>query len=341
MHTSNCYILPLAILLVAMQTVCCTKDEGAGTLVADEKVTDEKQADGKVPMVITPVCEITKATHGIDGTELPERYVIWTSAYINDMEGIINPGDYFRNQKFVKSAGKPYWAPEIPLYWPLGSSLDILTVAMDTTSMDFRGNVRWNSENCSKGVSLTVDDSLCHDSEILYSSACGLTEKGGSIPLSYKHSQTWLCFEMECNVEGQLVLDSIIIKDVFGGGKLEISREDPVNAGEMRCEWNFRGFHLKDVKVPLPESEEERTLGRDAKVFDILLPWQLRGDISFYVHMSTGPAAPYTYTEKLPVRYWYDGTKYTYKVSCDLTKISIGTVSITDWGGNIIHDVDM
>lgn len=326
MHTTKRYTLPLVIILVSMQTVCCNKESGGE----------------QVPMSIEPVCETTKATHAINGSALPDDYVIWASSYIEESEGILVPGDYFKNKKFVKAAGKSYWEPETPIYWPLGASLDFLTIAVHPDAMNFEENIEWNTDNCAKGAALTVADTLCHDTEILYSSASKQTVSSGSIPMSFKHSQTWLCFNIKCSVDDYLVLDSIVIEDIYGGGKLEIGgREDPVNSGELRCEWNFRGFHMKDVKVPLPDAEADRTLGTTARMFDILLPWQLHGYISFYTHMSTGPAAPYTYTDELPTRYWWDGTRYTYNVNYDMSKITIGSVSITDWAGNIIHNVDM
>jgi len=325
MHISKRYTLPLVIILAAMQTVCCNKDGG----------------DDKVPMSIKPVCVTTKATHAISGTTLPDDYVIWASAYVNQSEGILEPGDYFKSRKFVKAEGKTYWEPEGSLYWPLGASLDFLTIAVHPDAIDFEDNIGWNIRNCSKGAALVVDDDLCHDTEILYSSASSLTVTAGSIPMAFKHSQAWLCFEMKCNVDDYIVLDSIVIEDSYGGGKLEVGGSvDPVT-GDLRCEWNIKEFHSKDICVPLPGSEEERTLSTTAKVFDILLPCQDRGNISFYVHMSTGPAAPYRYIEQFATHKWLDGNKYTYKVNCNLSQISIGEVSVTDWGGNIIHDMDL
>lgn len=330
MRTSISYISPLAIILVAMQTVCCTGEEGPAAPVAEEK---------EVPMVIAPVCETTKATHGIEGTVLPDDYVIWAAAYINETNGIFDLGDYFKSKKFVKAAGKTYWEPETPVYWPLGSALDMLTIAVKQGAIDFTDNIRWNNGNCTKGAALSVADTLCRDSEILYSSATCLTLSSSTIPMSYKHAQTWLCFQMECDTDGVMVLDSIMIENIFGGGKLEISREDAVTAGELCCEWNFRGYNLMNVPVPLPASVADRTLGTTPKVFDILLPWQGQGDITFYLHNIHGSCIRYTY--EVPARYWYDGTRYTYQVKSRASDISIGEVTVTDWGGEVIYDVNM
>lgn len=290
-----------------------------------KEMTDTSTPGRDAQVCVSAVCSRTRSI--ADSGLVPCDYTIWLSSRFRSVNSPEADGDYFVGKPFV--CGGSLWRSEVPVFWPVGGSLDFLAIALPGEKGQIAGNVKWHSPDCTLGVEIRVDDCSLNESELLYSAAESSLEEGGSVRMEFHHSQAWLQFRIGASSGGLVRIDSVCIRKAYAGGLLRISR-----GIYLAAEWEFRGFRRRDIMIPGSQALVLQE-GRDA-VCDILLPEQDACDIT--VHYSLKAAPESSWEEALPgvCRHsagadpWFFGTKTIYDIRFRQGAIGI-SANVLEW----------
>lgn len=307
-----CVTLPFA--------ASCTKEHAPGA------------GDPKKPIEFTVVADKTKAI--VSGTTLPETYTIYASAYFTSYTAPEADGDYFVAKPFHFFSG--VWASDPAVYWPVGGKIDILSIACENEGMDVHKNAAWHEGNCSEGIEVTLKDGDCPDSEILFAAAYNRTVEGGSVPMQFRHAQSWLQFVI--NFETNIIrINKIVLENVYTGGLFRVS-----NNVYMDAEWSFRGHRRTDMTVPgseviIPEAGAP-------SVCNVLVPEQEACDIAIYYSTKNSPSGDWSGAASTVYRYkagpnpWFYGEKNVFQIN--ITKKGIGMLSSVNVWDDRVEAID-
>lgn len=280
--------------------------------------------DERKPIELSVAADRTKTI--VDGSTLPETYTVYASAYFTSFTAPEADSDYFIAEPFRLSSG--VWTSDPPVYWPVGGKLDILSIACEDGEVDVHESAVWHEGNCSEGIEVTLKDGDCLDSEILFAAAYNRTVDDGSVPMQFKHAQSWLQFVITCNRE-TVRIDSIVLENVHTGGLFRVS-----NNVYMDAEWSFRGHRKTNVIVPGSEGIIPRA--GTPSVCDILVPEQdaCCMEIHYSIRNSEeedwSGARSVIYRHEAGVNPWYYGEKNVYEINFVYTEITL-TPSIISW----------
>ena len=262
-----------------------------------------------------------------NGSILPDNYTVYVSSYFNSMTSKTESKNNFVALPFNKSLTEDYWIASPTVYWPLGGSLTFLCVACQGDRYNI-SNANWSTPNCTDGVELNVTDYSMLSSELLYTNAATQQHQQGSVDLTFNHSQAWVRFALSCEQENLMLLDSIVMKKVYVGGKFTV-RNDVFATGE----WSFRGHYKKNIVVT---SSRNQTIGTEKKNFDVLLPEQTSCDYVIYYRMKNNEDQTWEEAQKniyygtTSFEDWYYGTRYLYSIKTTSTELSV-SASVQDW----------
>lgn len=303
-----CITLPFA--------ASCTKehDPGAG--------------DPKKPIKFTVVADKTKAI--VSGTTLPETYTIYASAYFTSFTAPEADGDYFVAKPFHLFSG--VWTSDPAIYWPVGGKLDILSLACEDEKMDVHKSAAWHEGNCSEGIEVTLKDGDCPDSEILFAAAYNRTVDGGSVPMQFRHAQSWLQFVINCDTE-IIRIDRIVLESAYTGGLFRVS-----NNVYMDAEWSFRGHRRTDMTVPGSEGIIPET--GTPSVCNVLVPEQEACTIAIHYSVRNSASSDWSDATSTVYRYkagpnpWYYGEKNVLLINFSFTQITM-LASVESWDDKV------
>lgn len=302
--------------------VSCTRQEYAPSGEADVPITLHESPGGTRTI--------------LSGPDLPDSYTIYASAYFTNLtEGGYGCG-YFVAKPFRKNGG--LWEATPTAYWPLGGKLDFLFAAFEYTPADIGSRAVWSEGNCTKGMEVDIPDDYCPGSEILFGATLDRKPEDGSVPIRFKHAQSWLQFIIRSDVADILRIDRIVIENVYAGGTLRVSNDIYLDA-----EWSFRGHHRSSRTIPGSEGVTVTT--GTPPVCNILLPEQEACDIS--LHYSVRPSAEegWDAAESSVFHYraaaypWYSGEKNIYEISFDFTELTL-TSTVRSWDDEPV-DIDI
>lgn len=283
-------------------------------------------SDGRVPLCISAVAERTKTF--VSGVVLPENYTIYASAYFTSYSAPESDGDYFVAIPFNRDGD--IWKPDPVIYWPLGGKLDLIAIACEKNKLDIGKSAAWHEGNCSNGVEIQLEDGNCTDTEILFATAYGHTADRGSIPLNFKHAQSWLQFKVKCEKE-ILRIDRIVLENAYTGGLFRISNNVYADA-----EWIYRGHRRADITVP--GSEGLIPPVNKVSVCNILVPEQDACNITVYYSVKNSPSDEWSASRNCVYRYtagtnpWFYGEKNIYDIWFSFTEMTT-LVSVEPWSG--------
>lgn len=291
---------------------------------------------GKVSSSADPTLEpinfrarMSEGTRAIitDGSVLPPNYTIYVSSYFTSETDKDKSGDYFKAKPFNKSLVSDNWIADPMVYWPVGGYLTFLCVACQGDTYNIN-NANWSSMNCTDGVELNVADYSMMTSELLYTNAARKNHDEGSVALSFSHSQAWVRFALSCDAPQTMMIDSIVVKKAYVGGKFTV-RNDVFATGE----WSFRGHYRKNIVVP---SSRSRVIGEETLNLDLLLPEQGSCDYDIYYRMRSHAGQSWDTAERLvyngttDIQDWYYGTRYLYTIGASRSEITI-KATVQDW----------
>lgn len=264
---------------------------------------------GQGPLLeISPSAEDPSSrTKGIceGGGPLDGSYTVFLSAWMDNATASEESGNYFRGREFTSDGGGS-WTASPALYWPLGGSLEFLSLALSDASLG--RTAVWYGDNVSKGVELTVPDRSSLDSEVMYSRASSRKSSGGAVSLEFSHSQAWLRFEFARYEPGTVRLDSLVIRKAYTGGALRVESGVWLEAG-----WDFHGFFRRDLTLP---GSRDLLLSNPPTVLDILLPEQGACALEVWYTKRASADAPWGegqyHLAEASADPWHAGTRTTY-----------------------------
>lgn len=300
------------MMFLAAGAVSCSKEEPA--------------RESLTKLEITPLSAQTKAS--VSSGPLPSDYTIYLSSFFNNETSHKASGNYLTGEPFRRKE-EGSWSASPVVYWPLGGSLDFLALA--TKDMDVRENATWYEDNVSRSVELKVPDGSCLDSEIMYACATSRKMDGGSVPLQFSHTQSWLQFEVASYLPGTTMIDSIVVSKTYLGGTLRIE-----NGVFLSKDWDYRGYFRKDYTVP---GSRSLVLDDSVGTFDLLLPEQDACDIVIYFRQKAEEQTDWekslrrtSYTVKANPDPWFAGMRTVYTMII-LRSMSV-QVSVHGWEDN-------
>lgn len=288
-------------------TAACTKQDGI------------RFEDGRKPIQLSAVAECTKSV--VTGITMPESYTVYVSAHFTSHTAPETDCDYFVAEPFRPR--QEMWTAEPTLYWPAGGELDFLAIACEDSALDIQESVIWHEGDCSNGIELTLKDGECLNSEILFAAACSRAAGNGSVPMLFKHSQSWLQFVINTDT-GILRIDGIVLENVYSGGLFRVSNNVYLDAG-----WTFRGHRRTDIVLP----GSECLIPEEGKpsICDILVPEQDACDIVINYSVKNSPTDDWTtarhstYRHKAGADPWFYGEKNVFRIGFSFTEITMET----------------
>lgn len=295
-----------------------------GALSCGKQNSVPSTTEKKTPISLSVAASRTRTA--VAGTILPDSYTIYASSYFTSYNAPEADGDYFVAMPFNNDGG--VWMADPVVYWPLGGKLDIIALACENDSLDINKSAAWHEGNCSEGVEVSLKDGDCLNSEILFAAAYDRTVDGGSVPLQFKHAQSWLQFNISCETE-ILRIDKIVLENVYTGGLFRIS-----NNVYMEAEWTYRGHRKANVTVPgteglIPSKDK-------ASVCNILVPEQDACNVVIYYSVKSSPvdgwstARQSVYRHLTGVNPWFYGEKNVFNIGFAFSEITI-TTSVKPW----------
>jgi len=274
-------------------------------------------------IILRPVSgDVTKAA--VDGTVIPEDYVISLGAYFNNESSPESSGNYLEGTFFTK--GTDSWSATPTVYWPMGGYLDFLALASDKT--DLLGSAEWYGADASRSVELTVPDGRCLDSEVMYSCASSKGSTDRSVRMNFSHSQSWIQIRIAATETGTTRIDSIVVRKAYLGGRLRVD-----NGIRLNASWDYHGFFRKDYTFP---ESRNLVLGTGEVTMDLLLPEQDACDITiWYTQKNADEPSWENYTRRTSFTAtaggdpWYAGSRTLYTMTV-LRQIAV-KASVHDW----------
>ncbi len=188
----------------------------------------------------------------LTGTVLPEEYGIYAAATQKNANGVIeNPNFFSETEQHFDTPDAPptatslWYAFPTPIYWPIGGvKMDFLAYAMPQD--DYNGMASssaaaadwtafWNNAatDVATKVSFNGVDTYANQVDVLYSSANGQTSaangntatNGRSTPMTFKHAQALLIFNVKVNEGAQIKIKEI---GYYTDARVKAMREDQV-----------------------------------------------------------------------------------------------------------------
>lgn len=148
----------------------------------------------------------------LNGTTLPDNYVIYAAASQYTKDGVLENGVFFNDQAF-KEITAPKWqhvANETatsaePIYWPIGGAkMDYLAYALPVGKKSAIPAPAFNAMVAAQDFTVTDWDTYNNQVDLLYSSANAQTSKNNGVAedyvkMKFQHAQALLIFNVKIN----------------------------------------------------------------------------------------------------------------------------------------------
>lgn len=282
----------LSVLLSLGILASCTRTEIPDT------VHEMRFGGNDVPFELATKGVVTSTTLDEGGMPRP----LYVTAYLHPQSG--ENQNYLDNELFESDGGG--WVHDPAVYWPLGSTMDLLAYSCATPFDDF--DITRGVPNSAERMRIAVGNDRTQD-DILYGSAWGTAGSASTI-LNMKHAQALIEVSLALNsgTSSTCSVESVYLKDIFLAGDLTLEN----NYGTPDHSWDFRRYKAFNRLVDDLNGVYGTSLTSTASALTMLIPEQ-RMTALIINYTINGESK--SVTKDLPHENWLGGKKYIYEIS--------------------------